>query len=36
MDRGAWRATVYVVAKRVGHVLVTKKQPQQGLTQVIL
>ena len=26
MDRGAWRAMVYGVAKRVVHDLVTKKQ----------
>ena len=26
MDRGAWQATVYGVAKRAGHNLVTKQQ----------
>ena len=26
MDRGAWQATVYRVAKRAGHNLVTKQQ----------
>ena len=29
MDRGAWRATVHWVTKRVRHDLVTKPQPQR-------
>ena len=33
MDRGAWRATVQVVA-RAGHDLVTKPPPQAGLFSV--
>ena len=35
MDRGAWQATVYGVAKRVGHDLVTKQQLCSGIFALI-
>ena len=31
MDRGAWQATVHVVAKRVGHDLATQQQQSTKL-----